>query len=197
MNSSLAARHLIFWPLCGAGLAADLATKAAAFAVLPSHAECRPVLGSLLVLRRAENTGTFFGLGSQGGGSNTALIIFTVLMMAVVLAMFLVPSREASRSLRLYNTGLGLVFAGAAGNLWDRIVHDFVRDFIDIGIGASRWPTFNLADVWLTVGIGIYLVALLRAGRMEARPEEKEAAAKAKARTKAQGGAAGGEGGDG
>ncbi len=174
-------RHVLFWSAAAAGAALDLASKYAVFAWLgwpgQEGAGPRRVLGSFFSLRAALNKGTFFGLGSDGGGSNTALIIFTVLMSAIVLYMYLLPPKEARGRGLLYTLALGLVFAGALGNLYDRVRYDAVRDFLDFGLGASRWPTFNLADAWLTVGIAMYLLALLRmrGRRPDGKPAEESA----------------------
>jgi signal peptidase II len=161
-------RHLLFWTLAVGLALLDLASKQLAFSRLTEGARPVEVLGQVLMLRIAHNTGTFFGLGSGGAGSNTALTVFTVLMMALVLYMYLLPPKEAAGRTLLYTLALGLVFAGAGANLYDRVCITYVRDFIDVGIRGHRWPTFNLADVWLTVGIAVYLLALLRMGRRPA-----------------------------
>jgi len=162
------ARHALFWSLATAGAAADLVTKHLVFTRLGEGAPPLEVLGQVLVIRIARNTGTFFGLGSGGPGSNTALTVFTVLMMALVLYMYLLPPREAAGRTLLYTLALGLVFAGAGANLYDRVYFHYVRDFIDLGIHEHRWPTFNLADAWLTAGIAVYILALMRMGRKPA-----------------------------
>ncbi len=167
-------RHVLFWSVTAVGAALDLVSKYAVFARLgPPPAEPVPVLGEFFSLHTALNTGTFFGLGSDGGGSNTALIVFTVVMTSVVLYMYLAPPKEAGGRTTLYTLALGLIFSGALGNLYDRVCYQAVRDFLDFGLGASRWPTFNLADAWLTLGIVLYFIALLRMGKK--RPEEKRA----------------------
>ncbi|MCH8934427.1 MAG: signal peptidase II, partial [Gemmatimonadetes bacterium] len=64
---------------------------------------------------------------------------------------------------------LGLVCGGAVGNLIDRIRSSRgVVDFIDVGIGVHRWPTFNIADSAVTVGA----IALAFVLWMEGREEE-------------------------
>ena len=52
---------------------------------------------------------------------------------------------------------LGLVLGGAFGNLIDRIATGKVIDFIDMGIGSIRWPTYNVADIAVTVGAVILI----------------------------------------
>lgn len=64
-------------------------------------------------------------------------------------------------SIRKRSTLLSLIFGGAIGNLIDRIRMGAVIDFIDIGIGNLRWPTFNVADSCITIGVIIFLVSMI------------------------------------
>ena len=164
-------RHLLFWSLTAAGAALDLLSKGLIFELLrfdwaakPPHGESLRVIDGFFTLEAAVNTGTFFG---QLHDNNSPLIIFTVLMMALVIIMFLAPPREVAGQGwgRLYTAALGLVLAGAAGNLWDRVAYRGVRDFLAFSLGSYHWPTFNLADAWLTLGIVAYLAATWRAAR--------------------------------
>jgi signal peptidase II len=174
-------RHLLFWSLTAAGAALDLLSKGLAFELLrfdwtakPPHGVPMPVIDGFFTLEAAVNTGTFFG---QLRDNNSPLIIFTVLMMALVIIMFLAPPRQTTGAGwgRLYTAALGLVLAGAVGNLWDRVAYRGVRDFLAFSAGSFRWPTFNLADAWLTLGIAAYLIATWRAARQE-KSEEQPAA---------------------
>ncbi|MFZ9976326.1 MAG: signal peptidase II, partial [Candidatus Limnocylindrus sp.] len=56
----------------------------------------------------------------------------------------------------------GLLIGGALGNLLDRITMGYVLDFIDLGLGALRFWTFNVADMGISFGILIILVAAIR-----------------------------------
>ena len=60
---------------------------------------------------------------------------------------------------------LGLFCAGAVGNLADRFVYDWVRDFIDVYVGNWHWPTFNVADSCICVGAAVFLGTEWRAAR--------------------------------
>jgi signal peptidase II len=67
---------------------------------------------------------------------------------------------------------LALVCAGAIGNLFDRVRSFFgVVDFIDVGVGAARWPTFNVADMAVSVGATLLAWVLWQEDR-EARADE-------------------------
>lgn len=77
---------------------------------------------------------------------------------------------------------LSLVFGGAIGNLLDRIHLSYVIDFIDCYIGTYHWPTFNIADSGISVGVVMMLLEWLRdavrGGAKDAKPSEREADAK-------------------
>ena len=71
---------------------------------------------------------------------------------------------------------LGLVTAGAIGNLIDRITSPIgVVDFIDVGVGDWRWPTFNVAD--MAVSVGAILLAYVLWGEDKRVPEEASSGA--------------------
>jgi signal peptidase II len=161
-------RHLIFWSVACSGLLLDLLTKYAAFSSLghPDSPETHvySLLGKTLQLQTACNKGSLFGLGS-GQNITNLLICLTVVMSAMVLYWYLVPPKENRNRPVLHSLGLGLVFGGAIGNLFDRVVFGMVRDFIAIDLGFYRWPNFNLADVWLTIGILLYMCLLFFGSR--------------------------------
>jgi signal peptidase II len=72
---------------------------------------------------------------------------------------------------------LGLVAGGAAGNLIDRIRSERgVVDFLDVGIGALRWPTFNLADIAVSCGAIALVISMWREDSRRAEPESASAA---------------------
>jgi len=101
------------------------------------------------------NTGAAFGIFHD---SNLPLAIIEAIGAVVVLTLVIVMHR------RHYNWGgrlgfaaLGLVFAGAVGNLIDRIHLGYVVDFIDL----TYWPVFNVADSSVTIGLVILAVLLI------------------------------------
>jgi signal peptidase II len=72
---------------------------------------------------------------------------------------------------------LGLVAGGAAGNLIDRVRSERgVVDFLDVGIGALRWPTFNLADIAVSCGAIALVISMWREDSRRAEPESASAA---------------------
>ena len=110
-----------------------------------------------LRLGHARNTGAVFGI-MRGAGR-----YFTVfsLVAAVVLAVVIFGARRTPTYIKV---GLGLVLGGALGNLIDRLRLGAVVDFVDIGVNNRiRWPSFNVADLAITTGVIVLIVASLRA----------------------------------
>ncbi|MEN6431212.1 MAG: signal peptidase II [Coriobacteriales bacterium] len=108
------------------------------------------VIGTVLSFTHVRNTGAAFGI-FQGG---TPFFIATSVAVLAVIAWVWWRLRPANVWVV---SALGLVSAGAAGNLIDRAVNGHVTDFIDVHV----WPVFNVADVALDVGVGILVVWLL------------------------------------
>ena len=139
-------------------LLADCATKRAAVAYLqPPHTAHR-VLGSTVRLTLAFNQQAVMSL--PVGTNARWLLIGTTVVVLVLLARLLraTPATERARAL-----GLALLIGGASGNLLDRLTSSRgVVDFIDVGLGAWRFWTFNVADVGISAGAALLAWALWR-----------------------------------
>jgi signal peptidase II len=95
---------------------------------------------------------------------------FTLLSLATLVVLAYMY-RQTSPDNRIQLASLALICGGAVGNLIDRIRSPRgVVDFIDIGIGAHRFWTFNIADLAVTVGTATLTWILLRAATDERRP---------------------------
>ena len=100
------------------------------------------------------NTGAAFSLGAGNGYLMTSL--------ATLVTLFLVAwmlRREAELVSNLERTGLGLLFGGACGNLFDRFTQGRVTDFLDFTF--MDFPIFNTADMFIDVGIALILLSML------------------------------------
>ena len=113
------------------------------------------LVGSLLQIIRGENRGGLFG-AVQGSAPLLAL-----LSVGVIVALVVYHEREYQLQVTPLTIGVGLLIGGAMGNLIDRLAFGYVLDFIDIGVGALRFWTFNLADAGISFGILILLVDTL------------------------------------
>ena len=93
------------------------------------------------------NTGIGFGLISLE--TNIFYHILTLIIAAVniVLIFFIIKSKG------IYVYLLALIIGGSLGNLFDRIYYYAVPDFIDFHIGNFHWFIFNVADIFITIGI--------------------------------------------
>ncbi|MEZ6183638.1 MAG: signal peptidase II [Planctomycetota bacterium] len=153
------ARWVLFFVALVLGVALDLVSKEKAFAALPNPGDSRVVLDGWFNLSHATNFGAAFGLFE---GRHTLFMLMTIL--AFVGVPYFVHT-AAPRAWGLIAT-LGLILAGVIGNFWDRVVHGFVRDFLDVHtppsgtvhdlfdsvFGQTVWPTFNVADIFITGG---------------------------------------------
>jgi signal peptidase II len=147
-----AATAAIFLCTAAGVIAGDLLTKRRAFlSDEPSSPHIATLIPNFLDLSQSKNFGGAFGVG-QGQGAFFSL--FTLVASAAILwAVW-----KYGRASRWLTFGLGCVFGGAIGNLWDRRVLGYVRDFIDAHAGAHHWPTFNIADSAICVGVAILVI---------------------------------------
>ncbi|MDF7666852.1 signal peptidase II [Orbaceae bacterium ESL0727] len=63
------------------------------------------------------------------------------------------------RAKKLENCSLSLILGGALGNLFDRLYHGFVIDFLDVNFGEWHYPTFNIADCAICIGIALFILS--------------------------------------
>jgi len=103
------------------------------------------------------NTGIGFGLVSLEANAFYHALTVIILIITFVLIFFLIKAKG------MYAYLLSLIIGGALGNLFDRIYYYAVPDFIDFHIGRFHWFIFNVADIFITVGIiGIIIIELFK-----------------------------------
>ena len=103
------------------------------------------------------NTGIGFGLASMEANIYYHILTTIIVFVNLGLIFFLMKSKS------LYAYLIALVIGGSLGNLFDRIYYYAVPDFIDLHLGDYHWFIFNVADIFITVGIiGLILVELLK-----------------------------------
>jgi signal peptidase II len=93
------------------------------------------------------NTGIGFGLFSLESGTIYHAITFVITLVNIILLVFLIRSKGLNGYL------IGTILGGSLGNLFDRIYYYAVPDFIDFHVGNFHWFIFNIADIFITVGI--------------------------------------------
>ncbi|EKE68272.1 signal peptidase II [Gallaecimonas xiamenensis] len=138
-------------------IAVDLATKYAvlgAFRLYDSK-----VITGFFNLTYVRNYGAAFSFLSDAGGWQRWF--FTILAV-VVCAALLVWMRRLPATDKLQGGGSALIIGGALGNLYDRMMHGYVVDFLDFHLGQWSWPAFNVADSAICVGALMLVLASFR-----------------------------------
>src|SRR4051794_33711478 len=111
-----------------------------------------PVIPDLLRIVHVENAGAAFGVLAEGNPALRALILIGVSFLVMCLVMAALWMRTVTEEALVNFLALGAILGGAGGNLYDRIVHGTVTDFIEVFHGTWSFPAFNVADSAITVG---------------------------------------------
>lgn len=156
--------HLCLWLTAIVGFAADLGSKWWILKKLgdPSQGGQIVIIDDYLRFITAFNSGAAFGVAA---GKTGFLIVASVLALGV-LTWFFATTRANQHTSHI---AIGMLLAGALGNMYDRITNNgFVVDFIDVNLHfwpANPWPTFNIADIAICLGVALMLSAVLLDGR--------------------------------
>ena len=126
------------------------------------------VIRGFLQLRYAENPGAAWSLFASV--SESIRIPFFIGIKTLAVAVMVWFYRKLAGSSRLIAWSLAVLTGGTLGNLVDRIHHRNVVDFIRVHYGRFSWPTFNVADIAITVGVTLMVIALITEKPGEARP---------------------------
>ena len=141
-------RWFVVWFIVALGL--DQGSKIWARRVLkPIYPQVKTVISGFFEMRYSENPGSAFGAFRNMPGSRYFLFIVGVGALLYVAVML----KRAAPSAGRLGGELGLLAGGAFGNIIDRIMIGRVTDFIVWRAGSYEWPTFNIADAALVVGV--------------------------------------------
>ncbi|WP_177503127.1 signal peptidase II [Anaerosinus sp.] len=111
-----------------------------------------PVIEGIFHITYILNPGAAFGILE-----NQRLFFILIATIMILMTGYIYPRiPQKSKMLRL---GVGMLFGGAVGNLIDRIRTGLVVDFFDFKI----WPIFNIADIFIVVGVGMIIIAMFYA----------------------------------
>ncbi|NKB70685.1 MAG: signal peptidase II [Candidatus Latescibacteria bacterium] len=115
-----------------------------------------PLVGETFIrLTYIHNDGAAFGLNI---GSPLIHTLVSIAALFFLIWLFWTAPRQA----RVIHTALAMVLGGALGNIIDRIRLGEVIDFFDVGLDTLRWPVFNIADSFVTVGVILLAFAYSR-----------------------------------
>ena len=146
------------WLLCLSAflILADRLTKTWVAAHIPMG-EAIPVIPRVLRITHCTNEGAAFSLFANSASPHLvrwALIAFSLMAALVVLVAMV----RLGQRFTLTTVALALIFAGALGNVHDRILYGSVVDFIEVHIFSYHWPDFNLADSSIVTGACLLLL---------------------------------------
>ena len=115
-------------------------------------------LNDHFTLMKIENSGAFLSLGESLPlpVKLLILVIFPALLLAWAIIFVLTKQNLSTKTF----VGIGFIIGGGIGNLYDRVVHGSVTDFMHIDFGFFQTGIFNMADVSIMVGVGVALLGL-------------------------------------
>ena len=119
-----------------------------------SLGESQSVISSFFDLTYVRNTGAVWG-SLQHQNEWLAVVSIAVLVLMALFYHYLADGRM------IFSAALGCITGGITGNLIDRIKLGWVTDFLDFYWNTSHWPSFNIADSAICIGVGLYLIASL------------------------------------
>ena len=94
------------------------------------------------------NEGIAFGLFSFNNSSTYQIITLFIMLVIIILIVYMIKSKIIYEKI-----GFILIIGGAVGNLFDRIFYNAVPDFIDLHINNFHWFIFNIADIFISIGV--------------------------------------------
>lgn len=145
-------KMLVMFAVIAVILTLDLVTKYV-FDDLLANGETVTVIPFLFNFKLVHNYGAAWGLLA---GKQVFLIVLSIVFMAIFIFYYI---KEPNKSW-LLNITFGFLFAGCLGNLHDRLVFGYVRDFIQFDFWQS-FPIFNFADVALCIGVVLFIIYLI------------------------------------
>ena len=112
------------------------------------------IIKDFFYIRYINNTGASFGMLSN---SKILSILLSVIAIIIILRYM-----NSFKKTKINMIGFGLVLGGVLGNLSDRILFGYVKDFLDFVIFNYNFPVFNLADIFIVIGVIILIISIIR-----------------------------------
>jgi signal peptidase II len=118
------------------------------------------VINDFFTIRYVRNQGAVWGIFSDTSHTIIPKIITGLSLVALVIVIYYFLKLEAKCKWEL--TSLSFIIGGAVGNITDRIIQGYVVDFLDVMIGTYHWPTFNVADSFISIGVILLIISIWR-----------------------------------
>jgi len=122
--------------------------------------ESATVIDGFFNITYVRNTGVAFGIFSSISSPVKSLLlsVFTA-FAAIIVITYSVRSPVRNRVLQI---ALALILGGALGNLYDRLAYKYVVDFLEFYVGSYHWPSFNVADSAISIGVALLALEIIR-----------------------------------
>jgi len=112
-------------------------------------------------LTYVHNYGAAFSFLSNAGGWQRWFFTAIAIGISAVILWWL---KQSPRSQKLLPVAFAFILGGALGNVYDRLVHGYVIDFLDFYVNNWHWPAFNIADSAIFIGAGLLIVDMFKNG---------------------------------
>jgi len=158
-------KHLVLLSVSGTIIALDQLTKQLILEHF-HYGESLKIIDGFFSLSHVRNTGAAFGILARwdSGWRIPFFIAVPILALGVIGYIF----RKVEDRDLLLSSALSLVIGGAIGNLIDRVAYNHVIDFLDFHWGnfGPHFPTFNVADIAICVGVGLLIIDMFKKEKM-------------------------------
>lgn len=122
--------------------------------------ETRDVIKGFFRLWHVRNSGAVWGFFSGHDGGLVPKIITALAIIALLVVLYFFLRADKGERLELFS--YTFILGGALGNVIDRLRLGYVVDFLDVFVKTWHWPTFNVADSCITIGVALLAISLLR-----------------------------------
>lgn len=167
MKSSRLVRTLLIILFLAVNVGCDQGTKA----IIKHKFEYYDIVSFLhhhIIITRVENSGAFLGLGDSLQGPLRNVLLNILPLLAVLFGLYYIFTKTDLNRVTL--VGIILIVGGGIGNVYDRLIHGVVTDFLHIDFGIFQTGIFNVAD--MSIMAGTFMI-LLHAW-FKKKPEEEE-----------------------
>lgn len=115
---------------------------------------------SISVIKNFFNITLNYNYGAAWGilENNTKFLIIVSIIAIIILIRYSYSFKNNTRN----NIAFSILLGGIAGNLADRVCLGYVRDFLDFKIGSYNFPVFNLADIFIVIGVALLIIAIFK-----------------------------------